>query len=101
MAQRVAPGVVKAIMDRQETYALIDVRERGEFNRVQIFTATSIPRRDLEFQIGRLVPVKHTLVMVCDDDGRRAALAATTLERMGYTNVALLEGGLNAWTERP
>jgi len=85
-------------MDRQETYALIDVRERGEFNRAQIFKATSIPRRDLEFQMGRLVPVKHTPVTVCDDDGRRAALAATTLGRMGYTNVAMLEGGLNAWT---
>lgn len=100
MARSTSPEAVKSIVDRQETYALIDVRERGEFNRAQIFTATSLPRRYLEFQMPRLVPVRHTLVIVCDDDGRRAALAATTLERMGYSNVALLEGGLSAWTTK-
>ncbi|MEE8442964.1 MAG: rhodanese-like domain-containing protein, partial [Dehalococcoidia bacterium] len=97
MVRTIPPEALKSIMDRRETYALIDVRERGEFNQAQIFTATALPRRDLEFQMPRLVPVKHTPVIVCDDDGRRAALAATTLERMGYSNVAWLEGGLDAW----
>ena len=34
---------------------------------------------------------------MCDDDGRRAALAADTVERMGYRDVSVLEGGINAW----
>jgi len=37
-------------------------------------------------------------VIVCDDDGRRAPLAAATLERMGFQQVAVLEGGINRWT---
>jgi hypothetical protein len=43
------------------------------------------------------VPVQNALVVLCDDDGRRANLAAATLERMGYTNVAVLDGGINRW----
>src|SRR5206468_100833 len=35
--------------------------------------------------------------VVCDDDGRRAGLAAATVERMGYRRVSLLEGGINRW----
>src|SRR6185436_13284673 len=36
-------------------------------------------------------------VVVCDDNGRRAALAAATLERMGYRQVSVLKGGVNRW----
>ncbi len=35
--------------------------------------------------MGRLVPFRGVQVVLCDDNGRRAALAAATLERMGYT----------------
>ena len=43
------------------------------------------------------VPVKRVPIVVCDDDGRRAALAVATLERMGYTGVSVLQGGMNNW----
>ncbi|MGH7333353.1 MAG: rhodanese-like domain-containing protein, partial [Candidatus Rokuibacteriota bacterium] len=38
--------------------------------------------------------------VVCDDTGRRAALAADTLTRMGYSRVAVLEGGVNRWASQ-
>src|SRR5262245_18044053 len=50
--------------------------------------------------MGRLVPIRGALVVVCDDTGRRAALAARTLERMGYSDVAVLAGGVNRWVSR-
>ena len=46
----------------------------------------------------KLVPYIGTRVVVCDDDGRRASLAATTLERMGYGSVAPLGGGIRRWS---
>ncbi|MCH7706092.1 MAG: sulfurtransferase, partial [Chloroflexi bacterium] len=98
MAHSVTVRELKSLVDGQDSYALVDVRERGEFNQAQIFGATSLPRRELEFHLPRLVPVSGTLLVLCDDDGRRAALAASTVERMGYTNVATLEGGLDAWS---
>ena len=56
-----------------------------------------MPRRQLESRIGRLVPYRGVPVVVCDDNGRRAALAAATLERMGYRQVSVLKGGVNRW----
>ncbi|MBI3325487.1 MAG: sulfurtransferase, partial [Nitrospinae bacterium] len=78
-------------------YALIDVRDEEEYNTQQIFTANLVPRRLLELRIGQLVPVTTTRVVICDDDGQRAALAAAALEHMGYSRVAVMAGGLIAW----
>ncbi len=97
MVEQMTPHAVKALMEGQIPYALIDVREEEEYNAQQIFTANLVPRRALELLIGQLVPVLATHVVLCDDDGRRASMAASALERMGYTNVAILAGGLKAW----
>ena len=77
--------------------ALIDVREEAEYNQAHIGRFSSLPRRLLEFRLTELVPYRGTRTVVCDDDGRRAAFAATTLEAMGFTDVAVLAGGLNRW----
>ncbi|HEX9820852.1 MAG TPA: rhodanese-like domain-containing protein [Methylomirabilota bacterium] len=82
------------------TLALIDVREHGEYNLAHIPGASSVPRRQLEARLGRLVPFRGVDVVVCDDTGRRAALAARMLERMGYARVAVLEGGVNRWASQ-
>jgi rhodanese-related sulfurtransferase len=39
-------------------------------------------------------------LVVCNCGGGRSALAAKTLQEMGYTNVASLAGGLKAWMNR-
>jgi rhodanese-related sulfurtransferase len=81
-------------------FALIDVRESGEYNSSHIPGACLIPRRRIEFIIEESVPAKGVPVVVCDDDGRRAPLAAATLERLGYTKVSILDGGVNRWAAR-
>ena len=43
-------------------------------------------------------PVKGEQLVICDDDGRRAALAAATLAHMGYSNVSVLDRGINQWS---
>jgi len=73
------------------------VREHGEYNPAHIAGSSSVPRRQLEARMGRLVPYRGVQVVVCDDNGRRAALAAATLERMGYRQVSVLKGGVNRW----
>ena len=89
------------LFDGNAPFALIDVREAGEYNSSHIPGSSLIPRRALEFLIADSVPFSATPVIVCDDDGRRAKLAANTLESLGYSNVSALEGGMNRWvTER-
>ena len=69
-----------ALLKGSTPFALIDVRETGEYNNAHIPGASLIPRRDLEAQIGDAVPHSATPVVLCDDDARRATLAAATLD---------------------
>jgi rhodanese-related sulfurtransferase len=77
--------------------ALIDVRETAEYNLAHIAGSVSLPRRLIEVRLVSLVPWRGTRTVVCDDDGRRARLAATTMQSMGYTDISVLSGGLNRW----
>jgi len=77
--------------------AVFDVRERGEFNECQIPGATSLPRSQIELRIGQLVANRNIPIVVYDDGGARAPLAAATLLRLGYEQIAVLAGGLSAW----
>ncbi|GIX49288.1 MAG: sulfurtransferase [Candidatus Tectimicrobiota bacterium] len=97
MVQSLTPHALRALLASEAPHALLDVRELGEYNSAHIPGASAVPRRLLEFRLPRLVPCRHTQLVVYDDDGRRARLAAATLERMGYTQVAVLEGGLKRW----
>src|SRR5437867_5290335 len=97
MAATIAPAALKSLLTGKEPFALIDVREAGEYNSSHIPGASLIARRQLELQVPPAVPFKGTPIVVCDDDGRRARLAATTLERLGYRQVSMLDGGINRW----
>ena len=80
----ISPLSLDALLKGSEPFALIDVRETGEYNNAHIPGASLIPRRDLESQIGDAVPHAATPVVLCDDDARRATLAADTLVGLGY-----------------
>src|SRR5918999_832411 len=98
MAGGISPEALKSLLESNSQFALIDVREPGEYNSAHFPGSSLIPRRQLEFDLAYAIPFQGTQVVVCDDDGRRARLAAQTLERMGYTQVSVLEGGINRWT---
>ncbi|NQW24373.1 MAG: hypothetical protein HQ475_13130 [SAR202 cluster bacterium] len=97
MAKKISSQELKDLMGGTAPYALIDVRESGEYNATHIPGAALIPRRRIEYIIETSVPYKGVQVVVCDDDGRRAELAGATLEKLGYTNVSVLRGGTNRW----
>jgi rhodanese-related sulfurtransferase len=85
------------LMSSRALYAVFDIRERGEYNARQIPFTSSLPRSQIEFRIGELVPVPTISLVVYDEGGERAALAARTLAELGYSDVAVLDGGLAAW----
>ena len=98
MASEITPDDLTMLLASEKPLALLDVREHGEYNTAHIAGSSSLPRRAIEGGARRLVPFAGTALVVCDDDGRRAELAAATLERMGFTDVRVLGGGLNRWT---
>lgn len=97
MANGISPKDLSRLLEGNSQFALIDVREAGEYNSTHIPDSSLISRRQLEFEMSTAVPVKAALVVLCDDEGGRADLAASTLERMGYSQVSVLEGGINRW----
>ena len=98
MTNTISAKDLSALMQGKSKFALIDVREAGEYNSSHIADSSLISRRELEFRMGVSVPVKSEHIVICDDDGRRAALAAATLERMGFSNVSVLDRGINQWS---
>jgi rhodanese-related sulfurtransferase len=97
MADTITPEALKGRLEGSSPFALIDVREAGEYNSSHIPGASLISRRQLECSLPQAVPYKGTHVVLCDDDGRRARLAAASAERMGYSHVSVLDGGINRW----
>ena len=97
MADKIAAQALKGLLEGAAPFALIDVREAGEYNSSHIPGASLIARRQLELSIKPAVPLTDTHVVLCDDDGRRAQLAAASVERLGYRRVSVLDGGINRW----
>src|SRR4051812_133577 len=100
MASRVlSPAEVKAMLRDGEEIALLDLREEGVFSEDgHPFFANSVPLSRLELMIRNLVPRNGTRLVVLDGgDDHLAQRAAAKLDRMGYDNFAVMEGGSKAW----
>ncbi|MCH8088406.1 MAG: hypothetical protein IH955_00140 [Chloroflexi bacterium] len=97
MPLKISVTELKKLVDQQASMALMDVRERGEYYNAHIPNSHTVPRPQLERRMPALVTFRGTLIIVYDDDERRASLAAATLKLMGYDNVSVLEGGINRW----
>ncbi len=85
------------LMESRDLFAVFDVRERGEYNDCQIPNTTSLPRSQIEFRLAQLVPKRGVPLVVYDEGGQRAALAAQTIAGLGFEQVAILAGGIAAW----
>ncbi|MEX0817140.1 MAG: molybdopterin-synthase adenylyltransferase MoeB [Gaiellales bacterium] len=77
--------------------AVVDVRERDEWEEGHLPRAVHIPRGNLESRIEGAVPDKSRPVLLYCSGGNRSAFAAKTLEELGYENVLSLAGGFTDW----
>ncbi len=98
MTATISVAALRELMRSDESYALIDVRELGEIEAGHILGVTFLPRRMIEFRIADLVPLRSTRIVVCDEGGARAVLAAQTLRGLGYSDVVVLDGGTAVWS---
>jgi rhodanese-related sulfurtransferase len=90
---------VKTRLDRGERFELVDVREDSEWAMERIRGARHIGRGVLERDIERLIPDKGTPIVLYCGGGFRSALSADNLQKMGYTKVVSMDGGIRSWRE--
>jgi rhodanese-related sulfurtransferase len=91
---------VKARLDRGEKLCIVDVREENEWVKDHlpgaVYLGKGVIERDIE---QRLPDTGAELILYCGG-GFRSALAAENLQRMGYTNVLSMDGGIRDWREK-
>ena len=91
---------VKSRMERGEKFLLIDVREESEYAKDHLPGAIHLGKGIIERDIEARVPeLNRELVLYCGG-GFRSALAADNLQKMGYTNVISMDGGVRDWREK-
>ncbi|MCC5452948.1 rhodanese-like domain-containing protein [Rheinheimera sp. UJ51] len=99
--------------EKQPSTRIIDVREPAEFAQAHISSAVNYPRGVLEMQLANHPAVaasgcaaelalaqlaQEPLYLICRS-GARSALAAESLQNMGFTDVYSVAGGMVAWQE--
>jgi phage shock protein E len=78
---------------------ILDVRDKEEFTAGHIEGATHVSRGTLEMRIHEVIPDKSTPVVCYCMGGNRGALAAETLQSLGYTSVTSIQGGMKSYLE--
>lgn len=91
---------VAAMQKNQEPFMLIDTREDREWQAGHIQGAVHMGRGVIERDIESQVPDHGTKLVLYCGGGYRSALAAESLQKMGYTNVFSMAGGWRGWCER-
>jgi rhodanese-related sulfurtransferase len=91
---------VKLRLDRGERFMLVDVREESEFARDHLPGAVHLGKGIIERDIEARFPDPTTLLVLYCGGGFRSALAADNLQKMGYTNVVSMDGGIREWREK-
>jgi rhodanese-related sulfurtransferase len=91
---------VKQKLDRGEKFLLIDVREESEYAIDHLPGAVHLGKGIIERDIEVRVPDPNTKMIVYCGGGYRSALAADNLQKMGYTNVLSMDGGIRGWREK-
>ena len=82
---------------KSEDVVVIDVREADEWDEGHIPDAIHLSRGTIELDIEEKVPDSDTMIICHCGGGGRSALAAESLQKMGYKNVRSMAGGFKAW----
>lgn len=97
--KEIDPQEVKRMLEEEEDFTLIDVREADEHAKGIIPGAVKLPRGILERDIQQVTTDKNRKIVLYCGGGYRSALAAVNLQKMGYTNVISMDGGWRGWQE--
>lgn len=118
MAAQHAPGFLQLVNDaktrvkeltidqvvekqrRGEKFAFVDVREDSEWAAGRAKGAIHLGKGIIERDAEDKLPQKDAEIVLYCGGGFRSALAADNLQKMGYTRVYSMDGGIRGWREK-
>ena len=90
---------VRRRLDAGEKFCLVDVREESEWSRGHLPGAIHLSKGIIERDIERIIPDGSATIILYCGGGFRSALAADSLQQMGYSDVRSMDGGWRDWCE--
>jgi rhodanese-related sulfurtransferase len=91
---------VKRKLDHGEKFLLVDVREESEYAKDHLPGAIHLGKGIIERDIEARAPDTGVSMILYCGGGFRSALAADNLQKMGYTDVISMDGGIREWREK-
>ena len=91
---------IKARLDRGETFHLVDVREESEYAKDHLPRTIHLGKGVIERDVEQKLPDANAEIVLYCGGGFRSALAADNLQKMGYTNVISMDGGVREWRNK-
>lgn len=92
----ISPGDAAA-KSKSGNAIIVDVRDKDEWDEDHIPSAIHLSRGTIELDIEEKVPDPNRMIICHCGGGGRSALAAESLQKMGYKNVHSMAGGFKAW----
>ena len=92
--------LIKSRLDQHEKFLLVDVREDNEWQKDHLPGAVHMGKGIIERDVEQKVPDLNAEMVLYCGGGFRSALAADNLQKMGYTNVISMDGGIREWREK-
>lgn len=96
---RISAIALNDLLRGENEIALLDAREELSFGQAHILYASCMPLSRLELLADAMVPRRSVRVVVCDGGEGLAERAAKRLMELGYEDVSVLDGGVEAWSE--
>lgn len=94
---RVTAPELAAMRADDEELAVLDTRDVGAHSNGHVPESCPVPAPELEWRLGGLLRRRAVRVVVVGDDDLAAHRAAHAVRRRGFTNVAVLAGGVESW----
>ncbi|MBI5454823.1 MAG: rhodanese-like domain-containing protein [Deltaproteobacteria bacterium] len=100
MARDIDRDELKGMMDSGESFVLVNVLGRHDFEKAHICGSINIPLEEIGREALRLINKDETVVLYCGGPACAASsIAGEKLSDLGYKDIWRFEGGLEAWKE--
>ncbi|MDT8069426.1 MAG: rhodanese-like domain-containing protein [Terriglobia bacterium] len=91
---------IRERLDKGDKFVLVDVREDNEYAKDHLPGAIHLGKGVIERDIENHVPNTDAEMVLYCGGGFRSAIAADNLQKMGYTKVISMDGGIREWREK-